>query len=478
MEIKRAIRADNLAFIACFSGHSQLRISSYQNEELILAVEQMRLRRTGQAWLIPVRFTDCDVPDLDLGGGRTLDSLQRVDLFRGSWERGSARLVAAVLSILHGSGENLFLRPDHPPKAAHSAVNMKPPESSGVAAEPPDHDKRMASAVPRARLQLLPLQEEFRRISGALRDSLVRNPEEGPMGWPHDLRHGSELVAVLSTAYGLRAVLLLEGFLPHELLPAAAHVVSRSSLLGGGYAARSQAQPRPEVTAGVLETLHIIDGTADYDRLVASIKRQVDAFVRSRPVIIAMMLEASAQIGYDSELTCSLIRDLLAARNAYGSLLLWPEKTEPGPAFPAPSVVHTARAVRALARAHGTWFTIRNPDALDTEAWEAAQQAAAWLAEQQDLENASEIISRQLPDGVEPLYVRHFTAAWVVKALVSVGLPASHPSVSRAVDRIWNYYNTNAALWSWGNGDLPIWMTLDAVDALRMAALTSAFRSE
>jgi hypothetical protein len=114
IEIRRAIKANSLAFIACFSGHSQRRIESYQNEEVILAVEQMRVRRPGQPWLIPVRFADCDIPDFDLGAGRTLDSLQRVDLFNGSWERGTPRLVAAVLRILGGPGAGLQEGPGRP----------------------------------------------------------------------------------------------------------------------------------------------------------------------------------------------------------------------------------------------------------------------------------------------------------------------------------------------------------------------------
>ena len=100
IEIRRAITTDSLVFIACFSENSQRRSKSYQNEELILAVEQMRLRAPGQAWLIPIRFADCDIPAFDLGAGRTLDSLQCIDLYGASWERGTARLVAAVISIL------------------------------------------------------------------------------------------------------------------------------------------------------------------------------------------------------------------------------------------------------------------------------------------------------------------------------------------------------------------------------------------
>lgn len=102
-KIRRAITDDALAFIACFSSRSVSRQKSYQNEELLLAIEQLRLRRPDDSWLIPVRFDDCDVPDRDIGGGRMLGSIQRVDLFGDNREMGLARLLAAVLRILGGS---------------------------------------------------------------------------------------------------------------------------------------------------------------------------------------------------------------------------------------------------------------------------------------------------------------------------------------------------------------------------------------
>jgi hypothetical protein len=86
-------------FIACFSSQSVARVKSYQNEELVLAIEQLRLRRPDDPWLIPVRFDDCPIPDLDLGGGRTLASIQRVDLFGNQRYLGTARLEAAVIHI-------------------------------------------------------------------------------------------------------------------------------------------------------------------------------------------------------------------------------------------------------------------------------------------------------------------------------------------------------------------------------------------
>jgi TIR domain/NACHT domain len=98
--IQRAITDDALAFIVCFSHRSLSRSKSYQNEELILAIEQLRQRRPDVPWLIPVRFDDCAIPDRDLGGSRTLASIQSADLFGEHITEQTARLVTAVLQIL------------------------------------------------------------------------------------------------------------------------------------------------------------------------------------------------------------------------------------------------------------------------------------------------------------------------------------------------------------------------------------------
>ena len=40
------------------------------------------------------------------------------------------------------------------------------------------------------------------------------------------------------------------------------------------------------------------------------------------------------------------------------------------------------------------------------------------------------------------------------------------------MSRIWDSYGGGTvALWAWDNGDLPIWMTFDAIEALRLANL-------
>lgn len=98
--IRQAITGNALVFIACFSHNSAARAKSYQNQELALAVDQLVLRQPDMPWLIPVRFDDCTIPNLDLGGGRMLTSIQAADLFGERYDHAASRLVRSVLQIL------------------------------------------------------------------------------------------------------------------------------------------------------------------------------------------------------------------------------------------------------------------------------------------------------------------------------------------------------------------------------------------
>ena len=194
-------------------------------------------------------------------------------------------------------------------------------------------------------------------------------------------------------------MLLIEGSLAPDLLPVANRLKERAGE-GGGYSAHSQREPRPEVTAAVLETLRRIDGTAPLDGQLSRMETNIKDFERTRPYILSTMLEASHRLAPDSALTAALVDDLLAARRPYGDLLLWPEKVEPLLISPDPSIAHTARAVRALAQVQAV-----RPM---TQVGEALDQAAAWLVGR-DLGNVSEVIDRPVDEGLETLYTRHFT---------------------------------------------------------------------
>lgn len=335
----------------------------------------------------------------------------------------------------------------------------------------PDHPGLRLVPAPLPSPPAATLLQTFQNVAAALRGCLVRDADGRPTGWPRDLRELPELpgeATPTSTAYGIKAMLLLEDGLAADLVPVA-DSLRKMSLRGGGYAGRDQSGPRPEATAAVLNALRRIAATEDFDAHIAQMERGLGEFEKARPFILTTMLETSLLIKPGTRLVEILVDSLLAARRPYGDVLLWPEKAEPLLITPAPSVAHTARAVWVLAGVQ-----VIQPS---SQVQEALEQAVAWLVEQRDLHNAYEATERPVNGGLELVHIRHFTAAWVVKALVSAGVPAAHPSVANAVAQIWGSYGGDtAALWAWDNGDLPIWMTFDAIDALRLANLAVPVR--
>lgn len=104
--IRSGIR-DGAFFIACFSAEYQRRDKSYMNEELIIAIEELRQRSTDSYWFIPVKLSPCEIPDRDIGAGATLRSLQWVDLFE-DWDNGVAR----ILSVIRPSPQPIQIDPN------------------------------------------------------------------------------------------------------------------------------------------------------------------------------------------------------------------------------------------------------------------------------------------------------------------------------------------------------------------------------
>jgi len=326
-----------------------------------------------------------------------------------------------------------------------------------------------SSLIELATSNLSTVQRIFEGVASALRERLI-SVEGEPSGWRHNLRQPPRHPTPLATAFGLKSMILLEGHLAEDLIPVVRHLRSGASP-GGGFLTTAQRATRPEVTAIVMNALHSADGTASLDAELSAIGRDLGDFELSRPYVLATVLEAVIRVRPHSTLAADLVRQLLASRSAYGPYQLWPEKVlDQAFASPEASVVHTARAVRALTQVQA----VRATD----EVRDAISQAAAWLAGNPDLANVSELIDRPLDqDRVEPQYIRHFTAAWVVKALVSVGFPASHPVVSAALSLLWQSYSDQVHLWVWQNGDLPIWMTYDAIEAIGLSSLAIPIRS-
>ena len=199
-----------------------------------------------------------------------------------------------------------------------------------------------------------------------------------------------------------------------------------------------------------------------------------DVVARQRTHVVAGTLITTARLAPDQAKIGPVTQMLLDLRTEDGDALVWPERLKEAD-VPAPSVAHTARALFALCSL---------PHRFRDEAVTAAMNdALRWLRVQSDLDDVTETIvrpyDRVVPNaapelGLEQLAVRHFTAAWVARALLAVGRPANDPAVVHALETRWDRYDDNTKLWRWASsGDLPIWMTFQSIAAIRFAALAN-----
>ena len=104
--IRRAIQ-QGAFFIACFSKEYNARDKTYMNEELTLAIDELRQRPTDQIWFIPVKLNDCEIPDRSIGGGETLRVFQYVNLYE-DWDGSIQRILKVVQP---GSSEPILSKP-------------------------------------------------------------------------------------------------------------------------------------------------------------------------------------------------------------------------------------------------------------------------------------------------------------------------------------------------------------------------------
>lgn len=65
------------------------------NEELTLAIEELRLRPADRSWFIPVLLNDCALPDRSIGAGERLSSIQAVSLHE-DWDDGIRRILSVI----------------------------------------------------------------------------------------------------------------------------------------------------------------------------------------------------------------------------------------------------------------------------------------------------------------------------------------------------------------------------------------------
>jgi transcriptional regulator with XRE-family HTH domain len=311
----------------------------------------------------------------------------------------------------------------------------------------------------------------FRDVESALEDYLLRDADRRPLGWCHDLQRRNRPPTPVATAFGIKALLLIEEAIKADLGSLGEHLLGQAQP-DGGWSASTQLASRPEAIAVVIDAIVRIDPTADLSRAMARLEATLDAVAWQRPFIMATVLETMLDLRPESELATRLMRGLLDSRRPFGgdAVEVWSQKAEEGLASPLPSVLHTARAVCVLARARSEGAV---PEQLAGEVEDALGIAVEWLGARPNLENTTENIRRTVEGRDELVSVRHFTPALVTRALVLSGERVTNPTVAQALGHLWAFYDHEHSLWRWSNGDLPIWMTFDAIAALRLAALAA-----
>ncbi len=94
--IREAIQQGSF-YISCFSREYSEKARSYMNEELTVAIEELRRRPVSRAWFIPVRLSECAIPNRPIGAGETLQNIQWLNLF-SDWDEGVRKIVTLLQS--------------------------------------------------------------------------------------------------------------------------------------------------------------------------------------------------------------------------------------------------------------------------------------------------------------------------------------------------------------------------------------------
>src|SRR6516162_6569746 len=84
--IKNAIRGGKF-FLACFSKEFNERDRSYMNEELTLAIDELRERPSSRTWFIPVLMNETAIPSRRISSAEDLSDIQALKLYE-NWSDG------------------------------------------------------------------------------------------------------------------------------------------------------------------------------------------------------------------------------------------------------------------------------------------------------------------------------------------------------------------------------------------------------
>ena len=65
------------------------------NEELTIAIDELRQKPSERIWFIPVKLNRCKIPDRNIGGGETLRDLHHINLYK-DWDAGIQSILKVV----------------------------------------------------------------------------------------------------------------------------------------------------------------------------------------------------------------------------------------------------------------------------------------------------------------------------------------------------------------------------------------------
>ena len=306
-----------------------------------------------------------------------------------------------------------------------------------------------------------------------LRSSAATTDGVPTLGWAHRIHNDQP--STIATAYGLKILRIIG--IEHPRRRGIAESLLSMRKPDGGWSASSQgAQGRPEATCWVIEALHGYQpGSAVVQEAARALERMLDNDVGqvtfSRTLSVSLALRCLAAVLPQSAWVERLASALLAgaARDAAGAPLYWSECLDgfmrsPSAAHTQASVIHTAHAMFALVAAGKAGEPARTSRAPSLSA------ARQWLVEQ-PWTDRDEQIQRPLSAGsYDQLVVGHFTAPWVIIALLRTGHPNDDPRLTAALRQILG--RRSQGLWKRGElDDWTIWAAHDALLALREAAL-------
>lgn len=285
------------------------------------------------------------------------------------------------------------------------------------------------------------------------------------VGWRHFFENEQLPVTPMSSAYGLRILLWAN----HAgSVPSIGQI--RDSILSmentdGGWSARTQNHlARVEAYGPTLLSLRLAGLTDDdLEKRVSHFEQildpDLDPATYEHTTILTIACSTLSSVHPESYRIPQLLSALKDSARQDESGVFWTQSLRPGLRETlSGSVPHTARAVVAIAQA---------PSEMTAGLSDLAIGGVRWLESQSEYMNDRELIERSNESDPEFLNMRHFSSAWVARAL-ALASKWTRPDLDAlrlAEDAVLASVGHDG-LWRWQSGEIPIWMTYHGLRAL------------